>query len=155
MSDGSGLLALVCREAESSGRFHSVFVRNERLECEAEGSAAPAHYRVVIEAGRPWVSLVMADRWQSESIETDLLHSGDTLEELLEEELAELGESPAVARGIEYQHFRSDDKLFTFRTPVPVAGLGAAEAAARVSRWLLAYEACFRGLGDMSGAEDE
>lgn len=155
MSNGSDQLASVCREAASSGRFRSALVRNGVLECEADGSAAPAQYRVAIDAGRPWVSLVMADRWQSESIETDLLHSGDALEELLEEELAELGESPEVARAVEYQHYRSDDKLFTFKTPVPVSGLGPDEAAARIARWLLAYEACFRGLGDMSGAGDE
>ena len=52
---------------------------------------------------------------------------------------------------LKIEHFRSDDMLFTFRSPLP-AGIQAADAA----KVLLAYEACFRNLGDMNagGAED-
>ena len=72
------------------------------------------------------------------------MHTGDTMEDLLEEELVEMGQpagSPVVI-----EHFRSDDLLFTFRTPVP----GDVDVAAA---WLLAYEACFRRLGDMEAGE--
>lgn len=74
------------------------------------------------------------------------MHTGDDVEELLEEELVEQGleaSRPAV------EHFRSDDRLFTFRSPV------APENADTAARWLLAYEACFRQLGDMAGDSDD
>jgi hypothetical protein len=131
--------------------FESARVVEGRLECEARGSAAPAFYRLEVDGGRVWVSLVTPDRWLSESIEADLMHTGDKLEELLEEELVDLGyDGPTPT----YEHFRSEDKQFTFRTALP----GSAESfdaagADRARLMLLGYEACFRQLGDM--AEDE
>ena len=130
-----------------------------RLVCEARASAAPAEYRVGFEDGRVWVSLVTGDRWLSHSIEADLLHTGDKIEELLEEELVEQG---LEIGSLGYQHYRSEDKLYTFRSALPVAlgGSGsedegaAAAAAAAAAKALLAYEACFRHLGDMD-ARDE
>jgi hypothetical protein len=108
--------------------------------CHARRAASPASYRAFSEGGRVWVALVMADRWLSESIEADLLHTGDKIEDLVHEELIELGYNgprPAI------EHFRSDDLLFTFRTPI------AGDDPRDVTRCLLAYEAAFRNLGDM------
>jgi hypothetical protein len=132
------------------------------LVCPAAASAAPAEYRLFREpavggAGDAWwVSLVTADRWLSESIESDLLHTGDKMEELVDEELAELGSDDRVAR---VEHFRSDDKLYTFRLRVPAAkpgGTGGARTLEdQAATHLLALEAAFRNLGDMSAGPDE
>ena len=132
--------------ASSAGVFGPVAIKNGQLVCHAAASAAPASYRLFIENGSPWVSLVMADRWLSESIETDLLHTGDKVEDLLVEELVELG-LPAQKPKVE--HFRSDDLLFTFRSPIPT------DSAEIAVKHLLAYEACFRNLGDMNAGSDE
>jgi hypothetical protein len=169
------VLQRVAAAAEAAGVFGPVSVQDGALVCRAAGSAAPASYRLELIDGRLWVSLVMADRWQSESIESDLMHSGDKLEELLDEELADLGyehgpgagSGPGSSTGSgnagrpSVEHFRSDDKLFTFRSPVPVAwaisggGQSAAAASETARLWLLAYEACFRQLGDMDGADED
>jgi hypothetical protein len=141
------LLVNVHSLAAAAGVFGAMSVGPDRLEAAAAGSAAPAFYRVDAGGGEVWVSLVTADRWLSESIEADLMHSGDKLEELIEEELVDQGEE---AGRVSFEHFRSDDMLFTFRTKVPPAATSSAE---RIARYLLAYEACFRNLGDMS--EDE
>jgi hypothetical protein len=141
-----GLLKDVAAPASAAGVFGGVEERGGVLVCRAKASAAPASYRLGAEGGTLWVSLVTADRWLSESIEADLMHTGDKLEDLLEEEFAELGrpgERPRV------EHFRSDDMLFTFRSEVPSAD---AETAAT---YLLAYEACFRRLGDMETGRGE
>ncbi|MBK7405452.1 MAG: hypothetical protein IPJ41_12675 [Phycisphaerales bacterium] len=115
-----------------------------------EGAAEPAEYRVEHDAqGKLWVSLVTANRWLSESIETDLLHTGDKIEELLDDELVEVGFD---AGPLKVEHFRSEDLLFTFRTAVPAEHQD--EAATASLRCLLAYEACFRQLGDMSGEKE-
>ncbi len=140
------LLQQVKSLADGAGVFGPSEIRGEMLVCRAKNAAAPASYRVFMEKGKVWVSLVMADRWLSESIETDLLHTGDKVNELIEEEVMEQG---LPATGLPVEHFRSDDLLFTFRSPLP------ATDAARVSKFLFAYESCFRNLGDMNEAEDD
>lgn len=147
------LLPDVHARAAEADVFGEITVDGHRLQAVARDAAAPAFYRVDVEggpaggSGAVWVSLVTADRWLSESIEADLMHSGDKLEELIEEELVDLGED-AGGGGISFEHFRSDDMLFTFRTKVP------GQDPERIARYLLAYEACFRNLGDMSEGEE-
>jgi hypothetical protein len=153
---GTDILPLLNRvkaKGEAAGVFGGCEVRGNRLVCRAANSAAPASYRVELDGGRVWVSLVMADRWLSESIESHLVDHGDRLEDLLEEELAELDyHGPKVT----FEHYRSEDRLFTFRTPAPVAleKAGTEEAAEVTAKLLLGYEACFRQLGDMDAGED-
>lgn len=142
------LLNEVAQGARHAGVFGNVSVRDGRLVCTAKDSAAPASYRIELDSDRLWVSLVTADRWLSESIEADLMHTGDDLADLLEEELVDQGVTGATPT---FEHFRSDDMLFTFRTPLPDKDV----TATTTLRWLLAYEACFRRLGDMSAGDDE
>lgn len=150
------LLGEVARNARAAGVFGEVSCSGGRLTAAAARSAAPAEYRIDSDDGKVWVSLVTADRWLSQSIEADLVHTGDDLRSLIDEELVDQGETTS---GATFQHFRSPppDKLFTFRTPVPVS-LGAGDSAGAVqtlTRYLLAYEACFRRLGDVDGGDDE
>lgn len=146
------IIATAKGRAEGAGVFESVRIEGGCLVCKAQGSAEEAHYRLTPRGSDLIVSLDMADRWQSESIESTLMHTGDKLEELLDEELAELGyegDEPT------YRHFRSDDMLFVFETTVPLAGLDPASAGERAAQFLLGYEACFRQLGDMDAADEE
>lgn len=148
------LLEKLKARAEGVGAFGSCAVVDGRLECKADGSAEDAWYRVRWDGGRVWVSLEMLDRWQSESIEADLVHTGDKLDELLEEEMVELGyDGPRPT----FEHYRSDDMLFVFRTPVDIAAdsLADDQSAERAGIVLLGYEACFRQLGDMDAENDE
>jgi hypothetical protein len=151
--------------AQSSGVFGVCAMKSEtRIECEASNAAAPAFYRLEAETSRLWVSLVTEDRWLSQSIEADLVHTGDKLDELLDEELADQGYERSGRGGgggsgfrIMFEHFRSEDKLFTFRSIVPVdVSKDSADEIARVGGiFLRAYEACFRRLGDMDAQEGE
>ncbi len=150
-------LAAVRTRALDSGVFGPVTLHHSprpRLDCKAKAAAAQASYRVESDGGKVWVSLVTPDRWLSESIESDLMHTGDKLEELIEEELVELGCRTGCPG---FEHFRSDDKLFTFRTAVPLPPGGESTPAGieLIVQFLLAYEACFRNLGDMNADEDE
>jgi hypothetical protein len=125
-TDPDTLLEQVGANARRAGVFGAVRTEGGRLVCAAAASAEPADYRVSVEpSGRVWVELVTANRWLSESIETDLVHTGDKLNELLDEELADLGSA----------------------VPEPTA-----EA---VTTWLLAYEQCFRQLGDMDDSGED
>lgn len=140
-------------EAERAGVFDGVSVQDGVLVCKADGSAEDAFYKLQAKDDGLFVSLEMEDRWQSESIESTLMHSGDPLEELLDEELAELGYTGDQPK---YQHFRDDHMMFVFQTKVPLDGLGPDDAAKTAAMFLLGYEACFRQLGDMDedGGED-
>lgn len=148
-ADSTQLLEEVRRRAEQAGVFGDVVVTEGRLDCEAASSAAPATYRIVHEGGAWCVALVTADRWLSESIEADLMHNGDPIEELVEEELVELDwtEGPLAVK-----HYRDDAMLYTFLSPIP--GMDRDDAAERAAVCLLAYEAAFRELGDMEEVEE-
>jgi hypothetical protein len=150
MTDVQNFLESLAERVRTHDVFGPVQVLSGRLRCDARDAAAPAWYAVESD-GSDWVvSLSTADRWLSESIETDLLHFGDPLEELIEEELVELGgEGPVPAP----KHYRADDRTYVFRNTVK----GEADRARtldRVALWLLAYEAAFRNLGDMAGSDE-
>ncbi len=158
MADGfTEFLNAVGERASHAGVFGAVAITDAMLVCAAKDSAEPADYRVSQEAGKVWVSFTTSNRWLSESIESDLMHTGDSIEELIDEELAELSYTgPALGA---CQHFRDDQKLFTFRSVLPIpagARLRADEASVGIaSTCLLAYEACFRRLGDVGGGSEE
>jgi hypothetical protein len=153
-----GLLSAVAERARAAGVFGAVRVEGGVVRCEALASAEPAEFRLFEEKGILWVSLVTSHRWLSQSIEADLVNTGDKIEELLEEELVDLGwkKEWGPAR-LTYQHFRDDAKMYTFRTPVPVRieRAGDAQSAEIAATLLLGYEQTFRPLGDMEGGEEE
>lgn len=138
--------------AEKAGVFGEVKVtRHQTVQCAALESAEPAWYRIEKIDGQWNVSLVTADRWLSESIEADLMHYGDPIEELIEEELVELGYK---GKALDVKHYRSDDLLYTFRSPIPAKEDDGAKAVDVAAKCLLAYEAAFRELGDMQGGDE-
>jgi hypothetical protein len=152
----AGLKEFFERAAERARQarvFGPIFVHGNVLNCEAHNSAAEAYYRLTFDAGKLWVSLVTKDRWLSQSIEADLVHTGDKLEDLLGEELADQGYAGPAP---DFEHFRSEEKDFTFRSLVPVDASKLADPAAAdtAATFILAYEACFRRLGDMDAAEE-
>ena len=106
------LFEAVATVASKSGVFGPVEVRKAGsqaiLACAAKNSAEPAEYRLFEEGGRLWVSLVTDNRWLSQSIESQLYHSGDKLEELLDEELYDVGYE---GQTLPFEHFRSKDLL--------------------------------------------
>lgn len=148
------LMDRVRQNAQEAGVFGTCAIHDGMLVCSAVGSAEEAFYRLELDGDRLWVSLVMADRWQSGSIEGDLMHLGDKLEDLIQEELLDL----ECHKGpLPFEHFRSQDMLFTFRSPVPIelAKANEPESIETATACLLAYEACFSKLGDMAGGDEE
>lgn len=140
--------------AEKAGVFAEVKLDRGMLACMARDAAEEAWYRVEPAAHGGWsVSLVTPNRWLSESIEADLMHHGDPIEELIEEELVELGHA---GEPLSVKHFRSDDMLYTFVSPLPIDKAQPEDKAiSTATTCLLAYEAAFRELGDMSGGDEE
>jgi hypothetical protein len=133
--------------AEKAGVFKESKVTSKGvLQCAAKRSAEPAWYRVDKAEGKWRISLVTADRWLSESIEADLMHFGDPIEELIEEELIDQGYK---GNPLEVKHYRSDDMLYTFISEIPVDESKGPKALETATQCLLAYEAAFRELGDM------
>lgn len=160
------ILRAVRARLESTDAFGSIEAKAGMLVAAAKASAEPAFYRLEWDAGPAgappglWVALVMPSRWLSESIESDLVENGDDVGELVEDELIELGYE---GQGMPptFQHFRSTDMLYTFRTPIPMGGKGISSSQADVERladvaalWMRAYEQAFRRLGDMEVGEE-
>jgi hypothetical protein len=151
------LIRQLSQRATQADRFESVDLPgDEQLICTARGEDVDAHYAVWIDeqGGKIWVALRTPDRWLSESIEASLMHTGDKLEELIEEELVELGFEFAV----QFEHFRDDRMLYVFRSPLTIGEGTSAddpELIDRAAALLLAYEATFGNLGDMAGQTDD
>jgi hypothetical protein len=148
------LLTSVARQAKDADVFGPISRRGDTLELAARASAEPASFRLLVNDGSLWIALVTSARWLSQSIEADLVHTGDKIEDLLEEELIDQG---LEGVRLSYEHFRDEQKLYTFRSKLPVelSRLGEGATADRVGKMLLAYEAAFRPLGDMEADDDE
>jgi len=155
MIDVQRFLELIRQAAEKAGVFERIDAGDAAIRCLAKDASAEAWYSIVRE-GNDWrVRLATADRWLSESIEADLMHHGDPLEELIEEELIDLDHVVAVDGAMpQVKHFRSDDRLYTFENVIAMPD-DTDRAATIATRYLLAYEAAFRELGDMQGGDDE
>lgn len=150
------LLQSVAAKAQAAGVFGLVRIEGGTLRCDALASAEPAEFRVFQDGGKVWVALVTGDRWLSQSIEADLVNTGDKIEELLEEELVDLQwKKEWGSPRLSYEHFRDERKMYTFRTGAPVKMERADEAGAIVATLLLGYERTFRPLGDMEAGDEE
>jgi len=128
----------------------------DRLTIQVPAASAPAEYRLDLQDGHLCVSLVTPDRYLSQSIEQDLVHSGDKLADLLHDELIDV---EFVGPPLTVDHFRSPppDKLFTFRTklPSPREAWPQPQTVADICKVIAAYQACFGPLGSMTADGDE
>ena len=137
--------------AIASEVFAGVEIDDRGVCCEADGPVEPAFYRVSVEEGAVWISLETVDRWLSGSIEESLVKTGDKLDELLEEEIIDLGHNDAV---VEFDHYRSPDKVYVFRSKLTTP-LSDPKAPKHALLWLLGYELVFRELGDMTEDDED
>ena len=103
-----------------------------------------------VDDGTVWVGWYSPDRWISGSIEGDLVHTGDKIDELLEEELVDQG----LSIKLPLEHYRNDDKIFVFQGKLDLPS-DQAQATDTLVKVLLAFQACFVELGDMGEDEDE
>ena len=88
------------------------------------------------------------DRWLSESIEADLVEHKDDIEELLADEMYELG----IDEGLGVFHFRDEDLQYVFRSQILLPSdkkADGSEFVEYVTKVLLSYEATFCQLGDL------
>lgn len=105
-----------------------------------------AWYEISPTEGGCLLALMTKDRWLSESIEGDLEHTGDELEELFEEELVELDWDGAVPT---FRHFRNEQREYVFSCVWPSAD------PAEIAVALQAMVVMFTELGDMGGEDEE
>jgi len=134
-----------------SGDFADVRRTKDVLRCDALHVEAECYYAVTVKDDSVWVGWYTPDRWLSGSVEADLVHTGDKIAELLEDEMADQG---LPAGRPEVQHFRNEEKVFVFRSKLSLPEDPAA-AGELIAKTVLAYQACFVELGDMGPEEDE
>jgi hypothetical protein len=140
------LLDEVSRLARASGAFASVERAGSRVVCTAR-TRPEASFRAVADAGAWFIEWASPDRYLSQSIEAELMWTGDDLDDLIGEELADEG-FPGSLGGVE--HFRDAEKSFVFRARVPAA----APAAADIVKALRAFDKAFVNLGGMKPEEE-
>lgn len=122
---------------------------------EAKNTPEPVYYRLEIYEDTLAVSWCSPDRYISQSIETDILWTGDDLDDLIDEELVDLGWNRGRLKPL--KHFRNDEMLFAFISGLPITPKQATVADTQdILRVLEAYAIAFSELGDMAGdGEDE
>jgi len=131
--------------------FGEIIIDDRGLSCQAKNSAEEAFYRVSVVDDAIWISLETKDRWLSGSIEGDLVNTGDKLDELIEEEVIDLGHHDAK---VSFDHFRSPELMYVFRSRLSTA-IDDPKAAQHALIWLLGYEIVLRELGDMDDTEED
>lgn len=148
--DCQALYEDVAEVAREAGVFGRVRRTDPALKCRAKHVDSETYYMVSVSDDHEvvYVGLHTPDRWLSESIEADLMHTGEKIEDLLEEELYDKG----FEAKLPIEHFRDPKKIFVFRSPVFLnkgEKLNGEAMVERVAKTLLAYEATFRPLGKM------
>ncbi len=133
-----------------AGVFASVTRTADGLRCDALHVEDECYYAVSVEEGAVWVGWYTPNRWLSESVEADLEHTGDKIDELLEDELIDQG----LSIRLKLDHFRNTDKVFVFRGRITLP-TNTSQATDLIVKTLLAFQACFIELGDMGPGEDE
>ena len=137
--------------ASNAQVFGEINIDDRGLSCQAKNSAEEAFYRVNVEGEAVWISLETKDRWLSGSIEGDLVNTGDKLDELIEEEVIDLGHHDAK---VSFDHFRSPELMYVFRSRLSTA-IEDPKAADHALIWLLGYEIVLRELGDMDDTQED
>ena len=135
----------------SSDQFASVEATNDQIRCRARDVESEAYYFLRRGDHGLVVGFETPDRWLSESVEADLYHSSDSLDEPLEEALDELEWPVDTVPVVRFRHYRSEDLRYVFEHPVPEHG----DSERTAGTWLLAYEATFHELGDVAGEDEE
>lgn len=134
--------------------FARLDVRAPGLWAHPAGTDADAFYRIELTgAGQVWASWCSPDRYVSQSIEAELMWSRDDLDDMLDEELIDLGWDAGRLKPL--KHFRDDDQLFVFRAQLPLnAGALVAGDGENLARCLMAFDRVFSELGDMKGGAE-
>lgn len=138
-------LDTVVSGARGCGRFSSVDADATGVAARPGDPEIDAAFRVDWNGGGFEVALKTPDRWLSQSVEASLMNTGDDLEDLIDEELVELGcdDGPLPVK-----HFRDEQKQYVFVSPVP------GDSAQTLVACLCAYERAFAGLGDFLSHDD-
>ncbi len=139
--------------ARKENLFASVQAGPDGVHCAALVAPEPATYSLFLDGESLYVSFSTLDRWLSQSIEADLMFTGDKLEDLIDEEATDFGFDGGP---LEIEHFRDESKRYVFRSRIPARELGDEQAITNAAvACLLAYEAVFRELGDMGEDSDD
>lgn len=147
----AALLNAVADLARTSAAFAAVETNGSLVTCTSLTNPEAAFRLEPHDKGGVCITWVTANRYLSQSIEADLMWTGDDLDELIDEELADAGYTGQPLTRVD--HFRNEEKLFTFRSVVP--GAIADLRPDDLVKCLLAYNAAFAELGDMKPDEDE
>ena len=150
------LMSETARRARETGQFADVEDHGSLVACQCS-SQPNAWFRIETNEGGSSLSVtwVSADRYLSQSIEAELMWTGDDLDDLIDEERVDQGFDRGPFGPVE--HHRNDEKLFTFRSAIPIdlERVDPNRDAADLVKCLCCYEAAFRDLGDMTPDDDE
>lgn len=130
--------------------FREISLREECLSAALLHANSGARVEARWDGTQFWMAYRTPDRWESESIERELLHRRESLSELLKDELADLN-FHLGSQALPEEHFRDASRMYVFRIGVvptllvrstsPSSGPSPSDSALMASGPVLALQA--------------
>jgi hypothetical protein len=149
------LFERVRERLDASDRFDSAGVEGPCVVAHATDAPEEVRYRIEFDGSALWAAWVSEDRYISQSIEAEIMWTGDDLDDMIDEESVDAGWS--LGRLEPMEHFRNEEMLFTFRSKLPIAPskANAEKHAEQMVAVLTGYAEAFAELGDMKPDDDD
>lgn len=114
-----------------------------------------AHFCVEVDSEGIWLTWASTDRYLSQSIEADLMFTGDDLDDMIDEEMVDAGWD--LGKLSPSTHYRDDHMRFVFRCKAPIKpdAIDAQSHAEPFANGLAGFATAFAELGDMSEGDED
>lgn len=140
---------------EAHDRFDRATRHGARVEAHATATPDEALFCVEIDDEGVWLAWASEDRYLSQSIEAELVFTGDDLDDMIDEEIVDAGWD--LGKLAPNAHFRDDERRFVFRCKAPVDAetLDPKTHAPAFASALAGMVEAFAELGDMQPDDDD
>ncbi|GAB4515536.1 MAG: hypothetical protein Tsb0013_20120 [Phycisphaerales bacterium] len=146
-------------EALTHCAAHPRFDRAERVgdivTCHATDTPDEAQFCIEVDHEGVWLTWASTDRYLSQSIEAELMFTGDDLDDMVDEEIVDTGWD--LGKLTPNTHYRDNDMRFVFRwkTPIDPGAIDAKHHAEPFAKALAGVVEAFAELGDMSEDDED
>ena len=153
--NAQALLTRIAERALAHDVFDSAEVKGSMVYAHATDSPEEAFYRVEIDEEGVFVSWASEDRYISQSIEAELMWTGDDLDDMIDEGAQDAGWT--LGRMEPLKHYRDEGMHFVYRSKTPIAPADA-DAGAHADQLVAAmagYAEAMAEFGDMKPESDD
>ena len=136
-------------------RFDTAQRVGDLVTCHAHGTVDEAQFCIEVDDDGVWLTWASLDRYLSQSIEAELMFTGDDLDDMVDEEIVDAGWE--LGKLAPNAHHRDEDMRFVFRwkTAITPDTVDAGAHAEPFAKALAGMVEAFAELGDMAPEDDD